>query len=304
MPDAAFEKDGSLPDTQFSFVPILGLSLDFEEYSCRLADGQEFAVIRRIANPPAWDQFLLRSDIKASGLPFILFQVSRVSAEFELKQLSGRQEPVSPAVAVSIVDLLHVKTGSFGATPVLCNRSLVDIARYPANSLVFAPCRGDALLHEPLGQAPIELADIEWALARLPATIKLTKEQKFRISLDALTTFHHSRYLEPRLLTLWSGIESVFGVDAEIAFRLSLLSATYLEGRGKEGYELFKDVKANYNSRSRVAHGSRVEDIEKAIGFAHTLLRRLLIRVLESGALPVESSILFPDEKAEQAGRQ
>src|SRR3989337_232694 len=130
MPDAAFEKDGSLPDTQFSFVPILGLSLDFEEYSCRLADGQEFAVIRRIANPPAWDQFLLRSDIKASGLPFILFQVSRVSAEFELKQLSGRQEPVSPAVAVSIVDLLHVKTGSFGATPVLCNRPLVAIARY------------------------------------------------------------------------------------------------------------------------------------------------------------------------------
>lgn len=91
-----------------------------------------------------------------------------------------------------------------------------------------------------------------------------------------------------RMAILWGGIESLFGMQSELSFRLSYEIAMFLD-LGIDGY---KRIKKLYNQRSKAVHSRnqiKAEDLESS----EALLRALVIRCIELQALPDEDLLLF-----------
>jgi hypothetical protein len=88
--------------------------------------------------------------------------------------------------------------------------------------------------------------------------------------------------------SLWAGIESIFGIDKELRFRLAALTASFLEPRGDQRITRYKAVKKLYDFRSRVVHGAAARDTElvEHIREVRLLLSSLLCRMIESRHAP------------------
>jgi len=105
----------------------------------------------------------------------------------------------------------------------------------------------------------------------------------------ALTTFRW----ELRFLTLWIGLEALFGVSAaagETRYRLSQRIAFFNAANRNEAERLFQVAMHSYQWRSRVVHGLRLREIKPDDRLnldydAQTLLRKSLVRVLEDSSL-------------------
>ena len=94
---------------------------------------------------------------------------------------------------------------------------------------------------------------------------------------------------------LWAGIEALFAIDRELSFRLSLLSAKFLEPNDKTAAKgVYKQVKNLYKARSRAVHGGEMKgDSKTLIHDSATLLHRLIRRCVESEALPNSEELAF-----------
>jgi hypothetical protein len=101
------------------------------------------------------------------------------------------------------------------------------------------------------------------------------------------------------LVALWGALERLFSKSTqELTFRVSANIAAYLEKPGRERHELFKNVKALYDHRSRAAHGDATPDI---VPYQNTfaIARRVILKVIESHHLPSKQELeafLFGDE--------
>jgi hypothetical protein len=130
---------------------------------------------------------------------------------------------------------------------------------------------------------------LTWARANLKSFESLQKDETFTTSLMSYTNSHHLFGHRSRIMQLWSGIECLFKVNSEIARTLAMYSALLLE-QADAGlrYELFKEVKKDYGTRSKVVHGNSVTNdaLEDAYLRASNLLARLLSRCVELSRVP------------------
>jgi len=127
-----------------------------------------------------------------------------------------------------------------------------------------------------------------WIGAHLTSWITLLEFSSFRLGVDALTTHSQHAILRMSAASLWSGFEALFGINAELRFRLALLAAGYLEDRGPPRLALFKRIKKLYDYRSKAVHGSPTTErmLEEHIVEVRALLSRLLCRMTEEGRVP------------------
>ena len=127
-----------------------------------------------------------------------------------------------------------------------------------------------------------------WIKTHLTSWITLLESPSFRLGVDALTTHSHHANLRMSAASLWAGFEALFGINAELRFRLALLAAGYLEDRGPRRLALFKRVKTLYDYRSKAVHGSPTTErkLEEHIVEVRALLSRLLCRMTEEGRVP------------------
>jgi len=171
------------------------------------------------------------------------------------------------------------------ATPLeaLPNEERLHITNY--NTLVLKSARG---------QPPaLREADAEWLEAHHEMIWKMLDDERLQHAVHCLATYHHSTRDSVGLAALWSGIEGLFGIDAELSHRIALYCANLLEATDPSRRDLYKRVRALYTQRSRAVHGGKKCE-ESAVNDSAALLRRLVKRCIEDQALPKAESLNFP----------
>ena len=119
------------------------------------------------------------------------------------------------------------------------------------------------------------------------------------MALEASIDWRYSKEPRSAISRIWGGIESLYGVNSELVFRISLYSATLLEARGEHRKERFNQVKKLYSMRSKVVHGEKVSDADMQMTLHESffLLRELLLLCAKNQRVisntDIDSSLFF-----------
>lgn len=192
-----------------------------------------------------------------------------------------------------LISALRVKTRAEFLVPVTANYSWSVIA-----ALGDHQC--EARLLEDVPQAPrldeavtICQIDLDWAFSKVTTFAKMLEEPRFRLAVEALTTHPHLLNRRMMAAALWSGIESLIGVNTELRYRISLCVASLLENRGPQRFERYTFIKKLYDFRSKAVHGSIISDSELRQHIIETrkLLSDLIVHMVERGAVLSEAEI-------------
>jgi len=192
-----------------------------------------------------------------------------------------------------IISALRVKTLAEFLVPAAANHSWSVIA-----GLENRTC--EARLVEDVPQARwlerpvlVQESDLTWVQANIITFIKLLDAPKFRLAVDALCTHQHLLSHRMMIASLWSGIEALIGIQAELRFRLALSVASLLEPRGAARIELYRQVKKLYDVRSRAVHGvaMKKEELAAHVAVVRRLLSRMLCTMIEGGNVLSEEEI-------------
>jgi len=131
---------------------------------------------------------------------------------------------------------------------------------------------------------PVTVEDAKWLQEHFDAFNELcTANRPFRLALEALADCRYSQNSRVAIARLWSGIESLFSVSAELVYRISIVGASLLTDRGKERIEKFSQLKKLYGLRSKAVHGEHLSDesLADAVDQSFALLRDLLLVALK-----------------------
>jgi hypothetical protein len=135
--------------------------------------------------------------------------------------------------------------------------------------------------------------DETWLNSYFETARQLLKNPAFQTAVHSLASFHW--HIDPRtqLALIWSGIESIFRIESELVFRISLYAARFLAPDDQlERTKIFGKVKNLYKHRSAAVHGSGIKDNPQyAVRESSDLLRRLVRRCAETNGLPVLESL-------------
>lgn len=132
-----------------------------------------------------------------------------------------------------------------------------------------------------------------WAETHLPSARALLETEKFQTAVHALASYRWNPHPRVRLAVLWAGIEALFGVDQELAFRLSLYTARFLAPADDgERQRIFAATKKLYRARSAAVHGSPLK-AGSGINDSAALLSALVRECVTRGSVP-EPATLAP----------
>lgn len=137
------------------------------------------------------------------------------------------------------------------------------------------------------------LSNLEWARDRHETFDRLTKTAEFNAAVRCYGNAHFLPDMDVRIMLLWSGIEGLLSVDAELNRRLALYASLMLDGTEAEKQEYFERVKKAYGMRSRAVHGGKMTTAQLAIGYeqASQILVGLLARCVEIGRVPTPQEL-------------
>ena len=138
------------------------------------------------------------------------------------------------------------------------------------------------------------IEQLEWARTNIDSFHSLMSDPKFITSLLSYTNSHHLFGYRPRIMQMWSGIESLFNVSSEISRTVALYSSLMLEKENVDArYACFKRIKKDYDARSRVVHGgvSNESALEEAYRRASEILAALLARCVELARVPTPEEL-------------
>ena len=132
-----------------------------------------------------------------------------------------------------------------------------------------------------------------WLELNFQAAQDLLQQHSFQTAVHCLSTYHWHTIPRARLSLLWAGIESLFSVDSEIVFRVSLYVAKFLAPEDPPiQRQLFEQVKRLYKTRSQAVHGARIKgDAHAQVEETAELLRVLIVNCVERRSLPVLASL-------------
>ena len=136
---------------------------------------------------------------------------------------------------------------------------------------------------------PLSENDISWIEEHHSTANKLlSHSNKFSTAVHCLSTYLWHTHPRARLSLIWSGIESLFGVDSEISYRISLYVSHFLHPDCQASrIDTFETTKKLYNSRSKAVHGCEITPkVRASIENSAQLLRSLLFKCIETNSIP------------------
>jgi hypothetical protein len=145
---------------------------------------------------------------------------------------------------------------------------------------------------------PVVEGEFRWLKNHLGNALSLVSSN--RTILGAVEVFVDIQFVKHpafALVSVWAALESLFGIDQEIKYRLAAYIATYLEPHGPTRKELYNKCTALYGRRCKAAHAGlkpEANDLLESI----VVLRRVLLKIIESNASPKAKDIeqlLFDD---------
>lgn len=110
----------------------------------------------------------------------------------------------------------------------------------------------------------------------------------FATAVNALWSYRQSLRPSVQLAILWAGIEALFRVQAELRFRISLLTSKFLDGDADE----YIAIRKLYDDRSKAVHEGIVKS-KVAVESTAALLHKLILKCIEINDLPNEKDLLF-----------
>ena len=161
-----------------------------------------------------------------------------------------------------IISAIRVKTLAEFLVPAVADHSWSVIA-----ALDEQQCHGQLLEDVPQARQVgepiiVKETDLQWVLNRIIEFGKMLEVPKVRRAVEALTTHQHLVSTRMMAASLWSGIEALLGIQAELRFRLALSIACIVEPRGDQRSLRYRRVKKLYDIRSKAVHGSALSEGE------------------------------------------
>jgi len=145
------------------------------------------------------------------------------------------------------------------------------------------------LIIRPVGD-PVSLRSdqLAWARERRDDFLTLIGDQRFSRSMRYYNNAHYLPDLDARIMLLWAGIEGLFGVEAELSYRLAVYASLLLGGTEEERAKRLSEVRKSYSIRSRVVHGSAPssDKLEHCYRSTGHLLVALLAKCVELKRVP------------------
>lgn len=140
-----------------------------------------------------------------------------------------------------------------------------------------------------------------WLEKYYKTAYKLLEKDSFQTAVHTMASYRWHSVPRVQLAVIWSGIESLFNVNTEVSFRISLYIANFLGENEAQAQQIFKQVRKMYSSRSSAVHGNKTKDnLESAVEESANLLTRILRRCAELNKLPDVDNLAFRVDKQKQ----
>jgi len=116
---------------------------------------------------------------------------------------------------------------------------------------------------------------------------------KFRIALESASNWRYSNSGRLAVASIWAGIESLFSVNSELVFRISLYIANTLEDTECNRVIKFNETKKLYVMRSKAVHGEEITNKEllETIHNSYNLLKDLIVNIVDNEEMFTEERI-------------
>lgn len=267
---------------------LIGLTCSFEQYKFL-----EHCNIRKVVEPPDF------MDLASAAENYTDYaSVSRYSSmiqyELALSQSGFKDEECLFTYAWWIICALRVRAGLDFLVPVAANNSWSVISGLPDNSCKFSFIEDipRAIRVQPK-QSKITKKDLNWVEENLMTITKLLEKPNFRLATMSLTTYNHHADKRMCAAALWSGIESLFNINAELTYRLSAYVAAFLYKRGDKRLAAYKKNKKLYATRSQIVHGASMqdEDLLNHIQETRTVLCECLRTIIKNKKIPTNEDL-------------
>lgn len=135
--------------------------------------------------------------------------------------------------------------------------------------------------------------EIEWARRYSANFDELIGVPEFSAAMRCYGNAQLLPEYDVRIMLLWSGIEGLLSVDAELSRRLALYTAILFDGSPNEKADYFDKVKRAYAVRTRAVHGGGLKKPKLEDGYrtAGTILIGLIAKCVELGRVPSPSEL-------------
>jgi hypothetical protein len=142
------------------------------------------------------------------------------------------------------------------------------------------------LLCPSIANDELSIANAEWIHSNFDSFNSLAaNSEKFRFALEAGVDWRYAHDQRAAIARLWAGIEALFGLSAELVYRISITAASLLKPRGESRVRCASQIKKLYGIRSKAVHGEQVspDKMNEALDKSFVLLRDLLLLVASRG---------------------
>jgi hypothetical protein len=205
----------------------------------------------------------------------------------------GKDDQAAFNLAWWLLSALRVKSLAEFLIPAVADHSWDGIA-----ALTNQTCKAQLLEDIPQARrvdVPVLVRqdDLVWVLENIVEFARMLEVPRFRLAVEAITTHQHLVSSRMMVASLWSGIEALMGVQAELRFRLGLYVACVVEPRGTKRAERYRHVKKLYDIRSRAVHGADMNEAELISHVVETrkMLSAMLCKIIEGGKVLSEEDL-------------
>jgi len=272
---------------QSLYFALVGFNTEVDSFSIN-----SLARLEPVVEPPGAVELASATD---ACVPFAAVGrwSSAIKHEIVIDRESISDEQKVLNLAWAIISSLRVRTLVPFVVPAYADRSWSTISAFNDRS-VRVRLLEDYPLAKAVGErATVRAEDVQWIRDHFPAFVELNRIESFKLSVEALSTYHYAFSLRLMAVSLWAGIDALLGADAETSFRTALYAASLLEPRGASRESLFDSMRKLYKTRNKAVHGHNVADGELAqhIVAVRQILSRILCRIVEIGHVPSKKEI-------------
>jgi hypothetical protein len=157
----------------------------------------------------------------------------------------------------------------------------------------FSIANRNRVIHASRRLVDASIEQFKWSAEHYERYNVLIKNERFSTALRYMTNAHYLFDFDARIMLLWAGIEGLLDVGGELRNRIALHASIMLDGDADTKQAYFRRVRAAYDTRSKVVHGSARDKgkIEEGYNFASEVLTRLLAKCVELGRVPTQMEL-------------
>lgn len=270
------------------YFAILGLELESAPLQIGTDDGTAARFTRVIEAP---GEIELAAACKDSSIFGAVGRYSR-RIHFEL-EVSFAEAQAALNLGWLIVSALRVRTCAEILIVAVADHSWSAIAGIDDGTCNIQLLEDHPRAHRFEGVRKVTAHDVAWIATNLMSFLTLLESANYRLAVDSLCLHHQLANKRTAATILWSGIEALFLINAELRFRLAACVAAALEERGQPRIDCYRRVKRLYDFRSRLVHGAEASEdaIVDHVIEVRQLLSRLICLYAEEGKLHNEARI-------------